>query len=112
MKEVEQIEIEITQAKYMVDLGDALARLEKNKDFKKVFEEEYFKNEAGRLIRARANFNLSPEQRNNILNMLDSIGFLQQFFRDIKVTAEQMKQTIAENEETREEMLREEIANG
>lgn len=111
MDDLEILEIELSVAKEMVDIRDALVRLQKNKDFKKVIEEEYFLKEASRLVLARANLSLSADQKANILQMIDGIGCLSSYFDLIHRRGAEMEQTIKTNENVREDLLKEEIIN-
>ena len=52
--QVEEIELEINQAKEKVALKDSLEKLIKNRDFKKVITEGYFEQEAIRLVLLKA----------------------------------------------------------
>lgn len=79
-----QIEVTMEQAKQCIAMADSLERLHKNRDFKKIFTECYFKDEPARLVGLKADPNmLSDDNQKAILKDIDGIGCLQQFFRAI-----------------------------
>ena len=50
MDTLQEIEVSLKAAKETVKLGEALLRLEKNRDFNKLIGERYFQQEASRLV--------------------------------------------------------------
>lgn len=108
--QVNQLESSIKESRKVVDLGDALARLKTNRDFKKVILEGFFEQEAVRLVHLKADSNMqSPESQKSILLQLDAIGTLAQFFRTLEYRAELARKSIAFDEETRDDLLTEGI---
>lgn len=79
-----QIEITMEQAKECIAMAASLERLHKNRDFKKLITECYFKDEPARLVGLKADPHMtSEEKQQSILKDIDAIGTLQQFFRAI-----------------------------
>ena len=99
--EVQQVEISIEQAKYAINIGDALARLSNNADFKLVFLENYLREEPIRLTRLKAAPAMkSEEQQNAIVKSLDAIGELIQYLGLLEAQAEMAKSALLADEET------------
>ena len=108
MTEIEQVEIQIDTANRIRKLRDNCVKLMNNKQFKDVIEEGYFKEEAARLVMAKSS-NLNPEQKQLIDNMIYGIGALSNWFESVMRRGAEMDQAIGEHEQTRAEILAEEI---
>lgn len=107
--ELQQIELNIEQAKQIRDLGKALERLQGNRDFKDVIVSGYLSKEAVRLVHLKADpSQQSYEAQQAILKQIDGIGSLESFFRVVEFKARQAEKAIEADELTREEMLAEE----
>ena len=75
--ELELLEADAKEYKKVLKFAQAVKRLELNTDFKKVFVEGYFKDEAVRLVHLRSDSQYqSKEVQENILKALDAIGYL------------------------------------
>jgi len=108
--ELKQVEISIEKAKKLIELGDALDRLRGNVYFKKLILDEYLKDYAVQMVKNMASFGMQDErQQNFIKNELIAIGSLDQFFRYVSAEAYQARISMAADEETRSEILKEEI---
>ena len=80
--EIQQLEHSIKVAQKLVDLGDSLERLRNNRDFKKIFVEGYFQDEAVRLVHLRADANMqSVDSRKAIDTQIDAIGTVGQYLQ-------------------------------
>lgn len=108
--QLEEVEISIEQAKQTIEMMEALSRLRDNRDFQKVIEEGYFKDEASRLVllratdAARAN---NGELRTSIDEQIVGIGQLRDYFSTIYGLGRMAKQSLLADEQTREEILAE-----
>jgi hypothetical protein len=109
MKEIEQVEIQIEMANKLRKLRDNCIKLTESKAFKDVITEGYFKEEAARLVMAKSS-NLSPEQMKLIDNMQYGIGALANYIESVMRRGAEMDQAIGEHEQTREEILAEEVS--
>jgi hypothetical protein len=105
-KALEQIEVSIEQAKEIVEDRDALLRLMDNKDFKRILQEKYMKEEAVRLVLLKG-ASLTPEQQVQVDKMINGIAALDGFLRTIMIEGEQMEESIEADNLTREEILKE-----
>lgn len=106
MSDIKSVELSLKQAKDKVKLGDALLRLQKNRDFKLLVEDGYFIKEASRLVAARGNPNITSTPANliEIDNGIIAIGSLQQYFNKLMIEADMAEKAI-EDCETELEVL-------
>ncbi len=103
------IEKNIREARKAVEFGNALERLKANKDFKKVFTEGYFEQEAVRLVHLKADPAMqSVDSQKSIVSQMDAIGAVRQYLdTGLRIAALAARQ-ISADEETLEEILAEE----
>lgn len=108
-QKIEELETEISICKKQVELGDALVRLKKNPDFKKVFEEHYMVNEPARIVQLMAD---PPSQTDAVQRschgLIRAIGSFGQFMTMTLVMADRAEKKLENDEETRLELLGEE----
>ena len=109
MKEIEQVEIQIEMANKLRKMRDTCVKLTNSESFKDVITEGYFKEEAARLVMAKSS-NLSSEQMKLIDNMQYGIGALANYIESVMRRGAEMDQAIGEHEQTREEILAEEVS--
>lgn len=107
--ELEQVDIQIEAAQRIRTMRDSCVKLMANKHFKDVIDEGYFKEEAARLVMAKSS-NLSEPQMKLIDNMQYGVGALANFLEAVMRRGAEMDQAIGEHEETREEILAEEVS--
>lgn len=105
MNEIQDIDLAIEQLREVIALSDALQRLEKNEDFKKVFLEYLLKDEAVRLVNLLA---VSGINKEDVIKDLTHISAIRQLFIDIHRKAEAAEVQIYQYQEAREEILAEE----
>ena len=100
-----EIELDIKEAKEFVALGYALEQLEKNKYFKQLIAQGYFKDEAVRLVSAKASPSMQdPKFQTAVLTAIDGIGALMQYFGKVQHQAEMAESAIESSEEQLREM--------
>lgn len=105
-QQIEEIELNITEAKKIVAQGKALEKLLSNRDFKKIFLEGYLEKEAVRLVHLKADANMqSEESQEAILTQIDAIGSLTYYMQKIRQQAMHAEKAIEADEETRDELL-------
>lgn len=105
---VEAIELDIRQARSLVDAEDALNRLYANKDFQAVILDGYFKEEAWRLVELKAAPAMQHEGHQRMISQaIDAIGGLQQHFNKIRVMADEARAAIEYSEQELELMAAE-----
>ena len=108
MTDLEQVEIQIDMAQKLRKMRDNCVKLTASESWKDVIDEGYFKEEAARLVMAKSS-NLTPEQMQLIDNMMLGIGALANYIESVMRRGAEMDQAIGEHEETRDEILAEEI---
>lgn len=106
--EIKELEDNMKELQEMVDLGNSLEKLLKNRDFKKVIEKEYLREEAIRLVHLKADANMQNEQgQKRVLRDLDAIGSFTQFLDLVRQKAEAAKEAMAECEDVMAELEQE-----
>ena len=108
MTDLEQVEIQIDMAQKLRKMRDNCVKLTASESWKDVIDKGYFKEEAARLVMAKSS-NLSSEQMQLIDNMMLGIGALANYIESVMRRGAEMDQAIGEHEETRDEILAEEI---
>ena len=109
MNDLEQVEIQIEMAGKLRALRDNCVKLTDSEPWKDIIGEGYFKEEAARLVMAKSS-HLTPEQMQLIDNMQYGIGALANYIESVMRRGAEMDQAIGEHEETREEILAEEVS--
>ena len=109
MTDLEQVEIQIDMAQKLRKMRDNCVKLTASEPWKDIIGEGYFKEEAARLVMAKSS-HLTPEQMQLIDNMQYGIGALANYIESVMRRGAEMDQAINEHEETREEILAEEIS--
>ena len=109
MTDLEQVEIQIDMAQKLRKMRDNCVKLTDSEPWKDIIGEGYFKEEAARLVMAKSS-HLTPEQMQLIDNMQYGIGALANYIESVMRRGAEMDQAIGEHEETREEILAEEVS--
>ena len=109
MTDLEQVEIQIEMAQKLRKMRDNCVKLTASETWKDIIDNGYFKEEAARLVMAKSS-NLTPEQMQLIDNMQYGIGALANYIESVMRRGAEMDQALGEHEETREEILAEEVA--
>lgn len=105
---LKELDYRIKEGKKTIEMGAALERLLNNRDFKKVFVEGYFREEAIRLVSIKADVACQSEaSQASILKQIDAIGCVQDYLRLIQIQTSQAEKEVADSEQTREEILAE-----
>ena len=107
-EELNQLDANIAEAKHFIDIKKSVERLFKNRDFKKVILEFYFKEEAARLVMAKSS-NLNEEQKKLIDCMIYGIGALSNFFDSVHQRGIQAEQALQDDEDAKTEILQEDL---
>lgn len=80
MNNVDNLVAQKEVAKEMIATGESYVRLTNNADFKFLIQEEYFQKEAARLVMAKSNGQLTPEEQSSIDRMIIGVGSLATYF--------------------------------
>ena len=108
MTDLEQVEIQIDMAHKLRKMRDNCVKLTASETWKDIIDTGYFKEEAARLVMAKSS-NLTPEQMQLIDNMQYGIGALANYIESVMRRGAEMDQALGEHEETRDEILAEEV---
>lgn len=76
---VEQLEDEIARQKGLIERADLARRLFKNRDFRKLIQEEFMVNECAQYAQASADSALPAENRADALAIAQSAGYLKRW---------------------------------
>jgi len=99
-EEVNEIQVSIDQAREAVQLRDDLRALQKNRAFKKIIVEGYFKGESHRLVIALAEPEMQTEERQaKVITDIKAIGSLRQFFELIEQAGDNMEDAIKKSQD-------------
>lgn len=111
-EQIEQLELNIEDAKEIVSRKRAVENLLKNDDFKKVITEGYFKDEASRLVLLKADMNYQTvESQSQMDKSIISIGYLRQYLSSLMQLGTMAENAIASDELTLEELHAEALGN-
>lgn len=110
---IQAIEANIKEAQKIADAGESLERLKLNRDFKRIVLEGYFEQEAIRLVHLKADPSMqSADMQKSIVTQMDAIGAMHQYFNTVLHKASIARKAIQADEETRDEILAEEVTHG
>lgn len=102
--EIQQVEVSLEEAERIAAFGEALGRLESNRDFQAVILDGYFKEEAARLVMLTAEINLKPEQKEAVFAGIRGIAELRQYFLARRSAAQMAAKEIGDYKETLDEL--------
>lgn len=112
-KYIQELEANIESAKESIELGLSLERLFSNRDFKKVVLNGYFAEEAVRLVHLKgAPESQTSDAQKSIVDKIDAISSFSNFLKDIANKAELAEKTVTLDEQTRAEIIFEDLNNG
>ena len=108
---IDQLDANINSNRQARDLGAAIERLQKSRDFQTVVLSGYLEQEAIRLVQARTDSVMQkPEQQACLLRQIDAIACFKDFLRTKLMLADHAAGAIEEAESMREQILAEEIS--
>lgn len=79
MSDLLQLERQRQEIAELVELRDAALRLSENRDFRKLFIDLYFKDEAARLVQVSSDPIITKEQREDALAMAQATGHTKRY---------------------------------
>ena len=108
--QLDQVEISIKQAKEKISYMKSLEKLAKNKDFKNLIDTGYLEKEAIRLVHLKADLNMASEDNQKYINdAINAVGFFRNYLSTVSQQGEHAKQALVSHEETREEILSDDL---
>ena len=102
--QIQEIEVSLADARAEVERGRAVDRLWAHPDFKKIFIEGYFRDEAARLAMLSSDPGLRPEMREAILREMNGVGAVRRFLLSIQRMAQTAAHHVSEAEEALDEL--------
>ena len=112
-EELEKIEISIDHAKKLIARRECLTRLQNNPDWKELIAKGFLESHAVRQVMLKSNPGLQEDKFQKALdNQIIAIGGFQQYLIAIENEGKNAIFALQADEETREELLKEELTNG
>lgn len=102
-QQIQQVEVTIQQLKEIVEVKNAILRLEQNRDFKKIFLEGYFKEEAARLALLTRTGNPQIDVQ-EVFKDIEAIGGLASYLRNKVSFGMRAEEDLAEHQELATEL--------
>jgi len=109
--QIEGLEFQISKAREFIKFRETIQRLVKYPEWKAVMENEYFTEEAARLVHQSADPALDLQQRADALNMAQASGHLRRWISMQIKMANTLEDGLVTQEETLEEMRAEATAD-
>ena len=107
-QDIKDLEDNMKELQKVIDQKHSLDRLLKNRDFKRVIENDYLRDEAVRLVHLRADPNMQdPSRQESINKQIDAIGYFTAFLDMIGQRADGAREAFDECEEVRAELEQE-----
>lgn len=79
MSDIQNLEIDIKVAEELVERREMAQKLAKNREFRKLFMEDYFVTEAARLVQLSADPTMDAQQRADALAMAQATGHAKRY---------------------------------
>ena len=109
-QQVEQLEVEIDQARSIIALSDDINKLYSYKPFKNVILDQYFREEAVRLVALKGDREFqTPERQEAVLRQMDGIAALNAFLHRIMMAAQNARDSLDEMQNAQAEALEEDL---
>lgn len=107
-QELHEVEITLAQANANIERMNNLTKLINSKEFDEVITKGYFEQEAIRLVLSKGDPSMqTPELQKAIIEAIDGIGRLRQYFTTIMHTGAMAQKAKAETEAVRDDLLNE-----
>ena len=104
MSDIQQLEQDIASAEELVVRRQMAIKLFGNREFKKLFTEEYFVSEAARLVQLSADPSLDAAQRADALNMAQATGHAKRYLSMVVQMGAHAERDLPEAHRTLDEM--------
>ena len=110
-QQMQQVEVTIEECEEQIAQAEALERLHKNADFRKLILEDYFEKNAIRTVMMKsAGGHEGEKEQKNLDNVLMGISQLGAYFHKIFAFGEGAVRAMDDHKNTREELLAEDLA--
>ena len=106
-QELQEIELSMDQAKERIEMADALQRLLKNADFKKIILDGYIEKYAVALVKRKSMFTLlsDPKQQAYIDSQITGIGALDQYLHFVLQEGRVAERALEAHTQERDQIL-------
>lgn len=104
MSQIQEVELSIEHAKATIRKRDIALKLAENADFKELVLQGYLVDEAARLAHLSADLTLTPEQRGEVLQMVQAIGFFKAYMSKHVAFGNQAERDLVAHQETLQEL--------
>lgn len=101
---IKEIEVSLEDAQREIELGRAVERLNANRDFKTIFLEGYFKDEAARLAMLYSHPGLRADMQEAVQRDLCGPGAVVRYLQTILRAAQTAENVVAQGEEALDEL--------
>jgi len=106
--DLEKIELNIAQAKTLIEYGDALAQLEQNANYKKIIATDFFEKNIIRLVKLKAAPQVQDEKNQAYITaQINAVGHFDQYLTGIRIQSNSAKVALQRDAEERELILSE-----
>jgi hypothetical protein len=110
--DLESLELSIAQAKKLIARMEALERLQQNPDFVELIEKGFMESHAIRQVMLKAHPSLQDEKQQKLLDaQIGAIGNFRQFLIAIYTEGRNAQAALEADEQTREDILAEDLTN-
>lgn len=104
MSQIQEVELSIEHAKAVIRKRDIALKLADNSDFKELVLQGYLVDEAARLAHLSADLTLSPQERAEVLLMVQAVGFFKGYMSKHVSFGNQAERDLRAHEETLREL--------
>ena len=104
MSQIQEVELSIEHAKAVIRKRDIALKLADNSDFKELVLQGYLVDEAARLAHLSADLTLTAEQRSEVLQMVQAIGFFKAYMSKHVSFGNQAERDLRDAEQTLQEL--------
>lgn len=111
MSTVSEFQAQRKTCEELVELRDMALRLSENRDFRKLFIEGFFRDEAARMVQLSEDPILTREQQHDALRMAQATGHAKRYLSMLVVRGNSAAKDIIDLDEQLEELRREEAAD-
>lgn len=105
---VNELVAERKNAESILKYSDALKRLQKNRDFKLLIQQEYLNDNAVRLVHASGNYRLTDPERESIQKDIYAVSSFAQFLDAVHAQGQVAEDTIKQIDDVLNEEMTEE----
>jgi hypothetical protein len=108
--DMQEIEIDIEDARKTIELGEIVKRLEATDDFRTLVLEGYFRDDAARVVMLKSDPEFQTDERQYKLDRdILGISVFGEYLRTKKMLGTMAQEAMESHEQTREELIQESV---